>query len=195
MLCIKIKGVRVCAAFSFFFVIGLMGLADGASALRLFTALGSCLCHESGHILAMSLFGSAPEEMTFYGGGIKIVQRKGKALGRFAETVILLSGCAVNLLLAALAFLTGTGLILKTNLALCVFNLLPFSYFDGGRLMALWLGERICMAVRAVFVLLLAALVIWLLLTGGLSPSLGAAAAMIFLNELVPISERSDVRG
>ena len=61
--------------------------------------------------------------------------------------------------------------------------------------MALWLGERICMAVRALFVLLLAALVIWLLLAGGLSPSLGAAAAMIFLNELVPISERSDVRG
>lgn len=185
----------MCAAFSFFFVIGLMGLAEGSSALRLFTALGSCLCHESSHILAMSLFGSAPEEMTFYGGGIKIVQRKGKALGRFAETVILLSGCAVNLLLAALAFLTGAGLILKTNLALCVFNLLPFSYFDGGRLMALWLSERICMAVRALFVLLLAALVIWLLLTGRLSPSLGAAAAMIFLNELVPISERSDVRG
>ncbi len=186
MLCFYIGSVRICAAFSFFFVIGLMGLADGFEQLMLFTVLGSSLCHEIGHILAMSLFGSAPEEMTFYGGGIRIVPQKGSTHGRLAEAVILFSGCAVNMLLASASFLLGSELIFKTNLLLCLFNLLPFSYFDGGRLLTLWLGERISRAVRTVFVVLLAAVVIWLLLSAKLSPSLGAAAAMIFLNELVP---------
>ena len=185
MLCIDIRRVRLCVTFSFFFVVGLLSLSAGFEELKLFSAFGSCICHELGHVFAMSLFGSAPESVTLYGGGIKIVPRKERILSRFADTVILLAGCFVNFLLAGIfAALKAPDTLVLVNLVLGVFNLLPFSYFDGGRFLKLWLPYRMYDIIRAAVILLSAFAVSWLIMKKLLSPSLGATYILVLLSEL-----------
>ncbi len=185
MLCIGFRGARLCVKFSFFFVIALLGLTKGFEELRLFAGLGACICHELGHIFVMSVFGSAPREITFYGGGIKIVPRGERQVGRGGQTFILLAGCAVNFALAAVLRVFGAPeTAVLVNVVLGCFNLLPFSYFDGGRIMKLWLPPAACDVIRALVILLSAAVISRLTLQGGLSPSLGATYILVLLSEL-----------
>ena len=185
MLCLDVFRIKICITFSFFFVVGLLGLTDGFEEIKLFAAFGSCICHELGHIFAMSIFGSAPETVTLYGGGIKIVPGREHILSRPAETLILLAGCIVNFSLSGIFLLLDISKVLcLVNLALGIFNLLPFSYFDGGRLLKLWLPWRLYDIIRAFAILLSAGAVSWLILKRSLSPSLGATYILVLLSEL-----------
>lgn len=185
MLNIDFRGVRLCVKFSFFFVIALLALTEGFEEVRLFAALGACVCHELGHIFAMSAFGSAPEEIALYGGGIKITTQGEQFFGRGVQTVILLAGCAVNFVLAAVFFITGAPRVLwLVNVVLGCFNLLPFSYFDGGRVLELYLPIRAYDHIRAAAVALTAIGMIWLILSGKAGPSLGATYALVLISEL-----------
>ncbi len=185
MLCVEFRRVRLCVTFSFFFVVGLLSISSGFEEIKLFSAFGSCICHELGHVFAMSLFGSAPESVTLYGGGIKIVPKRERMLSRFADTVILLAGCFVNFLLAGLCcLLNAPEVLILVNLVLGIFNLLPFSYFDGGRILKLWLPDVLYSFIRALAVLLSAGLVSWLIIKRSLSPSLAATFVLVLLSEL-----------
>ncbi len=185
MLCMEIRGVRLCVTFSFFFVIALLAQGSGFEELALLSGLLACICHELGHIFAMSIFGSAPSSVTLYGGGIKLVPDRERFHGRAAETVILLSGCAVNLAMSVVFLAMGLPReFYITGLVLCVFNLLPFSYFDGGRILSLWLSDKACGIITAAATALTGAFAILLLIRGQLSPSLGATFALILLSEL-----------
>ena len=186
MLCVEFRRVRLCVTFSFFFVVGLLSISSGFAEIKLFSAFGGCICHELGHIFAMSLFGSAPESVTLYGGGIKIVPKRERMLSRFADTVILLAGCFVNFLLAGLCcLLNAPEVLILVNLVLGIFNLLPFSYFDGGRLLKLWLAKALYDVIRSIAIVLSAAAVSLLILKSSLSPSLGATYILVLLSELM----------
>lgn len=101
-----------------------------------------CLLHEAGHIGAMALFGIKAAALTFYGGGIAMKSSPPAAFtGTAAEICVLLGGCAVNFALYALGSFTGNELFAYTNLALGLFNLLPFSSLDGGRIINTLCGE------------------------------------------------------
>ncbi|MDR2655757.1 MAG: site-2 protease family protein [Oscillospiraceae bacterium] len=129
----------------------------------------SSLLHELGHLAAMRALGDVPESVVFVACGIRIDKRENPIILR--EIIILLAGPLVNLTVFCIlypVFGGGAGklsLIAVYNLALGVFNLLPVSGLDGGRLFELLVsqiaGEKtagiICAAVSVIFLLPLAA--------------------------------------
>ena len=118
--------------------------------------LVSCALHELGHLVLMTAFGSSPQEIVVYGGGIRITPDN-KQLSKYHELAVLFGGAAVNFALCLLTYLTnGGGFFCQVNFLLGALNLLPFRYFDGGRILALLANGKVCEFFRAVFILLTA---------------------------------------
>lgn len=93
------------------------------------------LAHETGHIAAACISGLPPKSITFYAGGIKMSVENGTGSRGLAREIFVLSaGCAVNLVLALFLHLSGMRLAAMISLGLGLFNLLPLSSLDGGRL-------------------------------------------------------------
>ncbi len=165
----------------FFAVVGLVSVL-GAASRQVCMILLCSLMHESGHILAMCLFGILPECLTFYAGGIKL---SGVTLRCSAgkRAVILLAGCAVNLSSAFISIMLGAGgTFAAVSIALGLFNLLPFRYFDGGRLYSELTGKDPPALLRAAAFLPLCVLGLGTALRGELPVSFIAAAALIALD-------------
>ncbi len=131
---ISLFKIRLRFTFAFFAVIGFSAAAAGNCQWELISALLCSLAHELGHIIAMTALDRPPESITFYAGGIMLPER-GLRCSKCRAAVILLAGVLVNLSLALLGWLWGLGSVFTgVNLLLGAFNLLPFRYFDGGRL-------------------------------------------------------------
>jgi Zn-dependent protease len=110
---------------------------------------GCVLLHELGHALMARRFGIGTVDITLYPiGGVARLQRLPRAPG--AEFLIALAGPAVNFAIAAILFLLTSlagvlvGLswfdllaraLLKINLGLALFNLIPAFPMDGGRVL------------------------------------------------------------
>jgi Zn-dependent protease len=154
MLEVNIGAVRVRFYFGFFAAVLFYFFFGQADSLGISAALTCCILHELGHLTAMCLLSSPPDKICFYSGGIKIIPSFCGAESRGAQTVILAAGCAVNFLLALISWLLELKFLTEINLALGVFNLMPFAYFDGGRILELYASER----VRTAFVILFAIL-------------------------------------
>ncbi len=137
MLEFEVFKIRVRLHFGFFAVLMLYLYIGGRTGACVEAALVCCLLHELGHLSAMLLFGCPPRRMSFYAGGIRISTRRINRLGRGARAAILSAGCAVNLVFAAVSYLSGFYWLAKINLALAAFNLLPLPQLDGGRLISL----------------------------------------------------------
>lgn len=151
MITFKIKNFRTVFTFGFFFVMALTSLRDnGLGAYSLFF----CIVHELGHLFVMALMGVKIDEIRFYGAGIKISSCGISALGRISQAVIYISGAALNLLLGIIL----SGDLRFVNLCLGIFNLLPVSYFDGGKLLELLAGRRIAKALSTVISVILTVL-------------------------------------
>lgn len=157
MLSVGILGVGVCFDFSFFAVVGLfLAFDSGGYGWLCFAA---CICHELGHLLAMTVRGDKPEEIIFSGGGICIKQSGQPSFG------VLAAGCAVNFVLFAVFFaLLGRGNIFYTvfggaNLFVGAFNLLPVGGLDGHgilekaafRILSFDRAQRVMRAAEAIF--------------------------------------------
>lgn len=128
------RGVKVCFDFSFFAAVSLLMLCSGNNCTAY--SLYACLLHESGHLLAMLLTGQTVKKLVFYGAGIKIIRPMNDMLCKFRqETITLASGCTVNFILYAVTKLFGFGEDFgAVNLAIGLFNALPISFLDGGKI-------------------------------------------------------------
>lgn len=137
MVSFKIGKAEICLDFSFFAVLGIFFAFDPAG--YGFCCLLACFCHETGHFIAMLLEKKPPREVMFSGGGICIKQH------RDPSVFVLGAGCAVNFCLFFLfCFILERNSIYKllfggANLAIGIFNLLPFGTLDGRGLL-----EKLC---------------------------------------------------
>lgn len=128
------RGIKVCLDFSFFAAVSLLMLCSGNNCTAY--SLYACLLHESGHLAALLLTGQTVKKLVFYGAGIKIIRPMNEMLCKFPQEMIALSsGCAVNFTLYVITMLLGFcedfG---KVNLAIGLFNALPISFLDGGKI-------------------------------------------------------------
>ena len=80
---------------------------------------------------------------------------------------------------------SGGGFFCQVNFLLGALNLLPFRYFDGGRILALLANGKVCEFFRAVFILLSAAAMIHMILHGTVSVSFAATFCFIVLSEVI----------
>ena len=102
-----------------------------------------CALHELGHITAMKLFGIHIKGLTLYSGGVKLKSDSLALCGTLTEISVLAAGPLVNLLLGAAGCFFGNRLFAGINISLLLFNLLPLSSLDGGRILAA-VSERFC---------------------------------------------------
>lgn len=182
---IKIKNTTYGVSFSFFFVVALVSVCSGTQADMLFVTLMCCALHELGHLVLMTAFGSSPQEIVVYGGGIRITPDN-KQLSKYHELAVLFAGPAVNFMLCLLSYMAnGGGFFCQVNFLLGALNLLPFRYFDGGRILALLANGKVCELFRAVFILLSAAAMIYMILHGTVSVSFAATFCFIVLSEVI----------
>ena len=106
-------------------------------------AFACCALHELGHITAMKLFGIHIKGLTLYSGGVKLKSDSLALCGTLTEISMLAAGPLVNLLLGAAGCFFGNRLFAGINISLLLFNLLPLSSLDGGRILAA-VSERFC---------------------------------------------------
>lgn len=184
---IKIKGIEFGVSFSFFAVIALLFVCGGAQTENIFTALLCCALHEMGHLMFMFLFANKPQSIILYGGGIRIRPSVGKMLSKNQDIIILLAGCGVNFICALVWYmLYGADLFFGINMLLGVFNLLPFGYFDGGRVLKIVLDDSAaCDIIKAVFIFMSAVCIILMNLNGVLSISFMLTFCFVAASELV----------
>ena len=184
---VKIKGVYFGVSFSFFAVAALLFLCADSQTDKIFTALTCCFFHECGHLFFMLLFGSKPERVTLYGGGIKISPFSDRLTSQNREILILLAGCIFNFICAAVWYLfKGLDFFCEVNILLGVFNLLPFKYFDGGRVLEMLLdGGKAYDLVKALFLFMGAVCIILMLINNIVSISFMLTFAFVVLDETV----------
>jgi len=113
------------------------------------SSLIAALLHELGHITVMYLRKMPPRRIIIHPVGAEIIPSPG-ITSHFTDTVIFLSGCAVNFICAAAAF-QHFPIFAQASLTLGLFNLLPICGLDGERtlfsLLSLFFEERICLKI------------------------------------------------
>ncbi|MDR1753550.1 MAG: M50 family metallopeptidase [Eubacterium sp.] len=128
-----LKRCRITFDFSFFAVIAIF-LCFDYTGYGIFSII-ACLLHELGHLTAMLIEGKTPEGIRFYGGGIKLSRGDGNP-----SYFVLLSGCAMNLVLFALFYFLSDKLSIfplvfaTMNLVIGIFNLMPVGHLDGKKI-------------------------------------------------------------
>ena len=133
------RGVRITLSFWFFWGAAWLLLRDRAGLFRLF--FGAAALHEGGHLLYMALAGLPLGEVRLTPLGLNLTLRGELPLSPGRELLLNLSGCAANLLAAALfPCLPGGGMgalrFSAVNLALGAANLLPVPGLDGAQALA-----------------------------------------------------------
>ncbi len=160
MLTIDIFGTKLSVTFGFLFLIA--ANTAGGDMLTLH-CLAFCIIHELAHLACMRIFSVDVSEIRLYGGGIKICGIGISELDRCRQIIIYCSGCAANILLAAVFYRAGSVLFCAVNLCLFILNLMPVSYFDGGQLLSLLLPDnhRLRAALSMASICIIAGLVIF----------------------------------
>ena len=127
--------------FLFVAMLSLLSLADKSGCV--FLSVLFSLLHELGHITAMVFCREKIESLSFHPFGISMKLSNHSALSFGQELFVLISGCAVNLIIAL--FFIGSE-ISYINIGILLFNILPIANLDGGRIMRVILthffGER-----------------------------------------------------
>lgn len=113
----------------FFLLLAWINYCDSQSLLP--AVLCAAAAHELGHLLCVWAVGGRVSLLRLTAAGAEL--RLEGALSYVRELLCVLSGPAVNVLLAVWAARTGGLVFSGLNLALGLFNLLPLSALDGGR--------------------------------------------------------------
>ena len=177
MLAFIFGGTKIRIYFGFFAMICFYFYLYDSDSAGIGMALTACFLHELGHLTAMMALSERPRAICLYCGGLKIIPPY-DLIDRPKKTVILAAGCAVNLVIAAIALPLGAYSFLRIHLATGMLNLLPFKALDGGKLLMLYLPE----SVRRAFAVAAASILISCIAAVGGSPialliALYAAAA------------------
>lgn len=105
-------------------------MRDTAAILSFFAV---CMLHELGHLTAIYMLDGSIRSVELTGTGIRILSDPPS--NSRDGSIILLSGPAVNIAVYLLCVSAGwNGYFAQLSLAEGVFNLLPFSFLDGGAL-------------------------------------------------------------
>lgn len=144
MINIRLFKTNVKIDFSFLAVLLIFMLVDesGYGLMGLY----ACLIHEIGHLIAMVACRLNPDEILFYGAGIRIKAFDEYKLSYGQEIFILSFGSVTNLLVFAVLYCNSDcrsiGIFAAIHLLIGLFNLLPITIFDGGRILELALMRR-----------------------------------------------------
>lgn len=129
MLHFRVKALLISIDFSFFLVVSIALLMSDE--LIVYSGFLACAAHEIGHLFAMLMCRIYPERIKLYGGGICIFANKVSLLNIPRRIFILLSGALINLFFFVV-LRNKMPVFAAINLIIGIFNLLPFSCFDGG---------------------------------------------------------------
>lgn len=136
MIGFKVKGVSVTFVFSFFALFAVLFYSD--SSFKILTALFACFLHEAGHLVAMIFYYCRPKSVLFYGGGIRIVPNH-RLLSYKSDIIVDFAGSFANILCGLILMKLGVFAdFSQANIIIGIFNLLPFSDFDGGHILKLF---------------------------------------------------------
>jgi len=145
----RVAGIDLFLHPTLLILLAVVAVLGGLPAVILYTLVFGCvLLHELGHALAARRFGIETEDITLYPiGGVARLERLPRSPG--AELVIALAGPAVNVVIAATLALVGglagpwADTLMKINVGLVLFNLLPIFPMDGGRVLRALLSGAI----------------------------------------------------
>lgn len=112
--------------------------------------------HETGHIIALRLFGNYPRRISLSPFSLEIIPAHPPS-GIFQEISVSFGGAAANLIASGVLLPLGFSLkepfftaFAASNTALCIFNLLPLSGLDGGDILMIF-ATAILDSKRAAF--------------------------------------------
>ena len=150
------------SVFCFFTYISVLFFWDSIGVLR--CAVLAAILHESGHIIAWLFLIKEKPHISLSPGGFSL-QWNPLSCQRWKETLILAAGPLTNFFTAGIClfFLSChitfmLCIFMAANLCIGLFNCIPFSFLDGGRLLELWLPASLhpfFSAVRAIFGIML----------------------------------------
>ncbi len=128
--------------FSFFATLGILSFFDKTNYFLM--SIIVFILHELGHILFIMHFNGKVDKICFYGGGIKIVESE-NFFSKKKTLIVLFGGVIFNFIAFILFYFSKSftlQLFSSMNFLIGIFNLLPFSYFDGGRILQLFLQSK-----------------------------------------------------
>ncbi|HJT82020.1 MAG TPA: site-2 protease family protein [Chthoniobacterales bacterium] len=163
---LRVAGIQLRIHITFLLLIGWLGLGyyasggSAAAAVGVFFILILFLCvvlHEFGHAIAAKSFGINTPDITLLPiGGVARLERMPEEPKQ--ELIIAIAGPLVNVVIAACLFLFGArtdlnpftatqsgdllSMLLKINILIVLFNLLPAFPMDGGRILRALLATR-----------------------------------------------------
>ena len=124
-----------------------MLLLDGTGIIRL--AILSSIIHEAGHCIVYILQTKKIPPLSFDISGIGL-HTENLHQGKIANSILLLAGSITNFLVCLILLYSieqkatyGKYFFLATNLFAGGYNLLPVGMLDGGRLLRLWLPDKL----------------------------------------------------
>jgi len=132
----KIMGVSIKISFLLIAMLTLFSLYDKTGIA--YCSVISAAMHELGHLAAAALLKLKVRELSFMPFGIRMVLKRDLSLVKTGKKILLLSmGSLVNLItFVVLSFIYKQPTLLAlTSLVTGVFNLLPVSTLDGGRIL------------------------------------------------------------
>ena len=129
MICFRVLGIKFYIWFSFFAIVSLLLVLSGNDFIIL--GIFAAIIHETGHLASFLIKGYPPKEIHLEYSGIRLIPQK-KLFSFKDESVILLSGSAVNLFFFILFYKIFKVWAIM-HLILGIFNLLPVKSLDGGQ--------------------------------------------------------------
>ncbi len=148
---LRVFGLEIEISFLFCAVMVLILATDKTGNIEYFF-LGAAI-HEAAHLAAMFFLGYKPSAIRFVVGGINIEEVLPKT--RLEDAVILFAGPVANLI----CFLIFGDLFAAVNLLMFIYNMLPLTNLDGGRLIILALNKRLRMkTIRRIMTVLTVAI-------------------------------------